>query len=203
MPISWPFSRSTSEQNTALNWVVVGLGNPGPKYAGTRHNIGFEIINRLADRANIVLDENRFNGVLGRGMVASVRTALVKPLTMMNLSGKTVAPLARFYKVPPERILVVYDDLDLPTARLRLRPKGGPGGHNGVRSIIEHLGSQEFPRLRIGIDRPPGRMASAAYVLQKFSPAEAEAMEDVYPQALAAIEALLEHGLDYAMNQFN
>lgn len=184
-------------------WLIVGLGNAGPKYAGTRHNVGFEVINRLSDSEHIRLDTSKFNAIFGRGSIEGVPLALVKPMTMMNLSGKAVAPLANFYKIPPEQVLVIYDDLDLPTGQLRLRYKGGPGGHNGMRSLIQHLGTKEFPRLRIGIDRPPGRMDPAAYVLQKFSQAEAEEMAHTYPRAADAVRLVLRDGIELAMNQVN
>ena len=121
----------------------------------------------------------------------------------MNLSGQAIAPIARFYKIPPERILVIYDDLDLPLARLRIRQKGGAGGHKGMISVAQHLGSKDFPRLRIGIDRPPGRMPVEAYVLQKFTPDQWTEMEIAYQKALDAIRDLLAHGVEHAMNTYN
>ena len=121
----------------------------------------------------------------------------------MNLSGEAVAPIARFYKVPPERILVAFDDVDLPTATLRLRPKGGAGGHKGMRSIIQHLGTDEFPRLRLGIGRPPGRMSVESYVLQKFKPDEWGEMQVTYQQGIKAIKTVFTNGINIAMNQFN
>jgi PTH1 family peptidyl-tRNA hydrolase len=141
--------------------------------------------------------------VIARGDLAGHHIALLKPQTYMNLSGEAVAPIARFYKVPPQNILVVFDDLDLPLAKLRLRPKGGAGGHNGMQSVIQQLGSSEFPRFRLGIGRPPGQMPAQAYVLQKFKPEEWEAMLITYRQALQALEVLLSQGLEQAMNQFN
>ena len=121
----------------------------------------------------------------------------------MNLSGEAVAAIARFYKVPPERILVAYDDLDLPLGALRLRPKGGAGGHNGMRSLIQHLGTQEFPRIRLGVGRPPGKMPGKAYLLQKFKPEEWEEMVVTYGRAAKAVEVIVTEGLDMAMNQYN
>ena len=132
-----------------------------------------------------------------------VNVALVKPQTYMNLSGEAVGPIARFYKVPPERVLVVYDELDLPPAVLKIRKKGGGGGHNGMKSVIQHLGTQEFPRIRLGIGRPPGRMPGQAYVLQKFKPDEWAAMVITYERTVDAIRAILADGLDTAMNKFN
>jgi len=195
------FGRSNSAGPIA--WLIVGLGNPGRKYETTRHNAGFHVVDLLAAESNLSFDERRNKALLARGCLADQSVALVKPQTFMNLSGEAVGPLARFYKVPVERIVVIYDDLDLPTAQLRLRPKGGSGGHKGMTSIIQHLGSREFSRLRIGIGRPPGRMPVEAYVLQKFSEAEWAEMEQTYRLAVQAIHALLSDGLEAAMNQFN
>jgi PTH1 family peptidyl-tRNA hydrolase len=140
---------------------------------------------------------------MGRGELAGANVALVKPQTFMNLSGEAVGAVARFYKIPPEHILVAFDDVDLPVASLRLRPGGGAGGHKGMRSIIQHLGTEEFPRLRLGIGRPPGQMPVEAFVLQKFKRDEWEAMLATYERGVEAIKAVLTDGVDYAMNQFN
>ena len=186
-----------------VEWLLVGLGNPGKKYEATRHNVGFHILERLAQAEGLQFDESRHNALLARGRIADVPVALVKPQTYMNLSGEAIGPIARFYKLPAEHILVIYDDLDLPMARLRLRPQGGSGGHKGINSIIQHLGAQTFPRLRIGIGRPSGQMSAEAYVLQKFSADEWAAMAQTYQKALEAIRTLLTHGFEYAMNHFN
>lgn len=182
----------------------MGLGNPGPKYAHTRHNAGWHLLDTLVRQHNhFRFTEKRSKGLIARGNLAGVQVALVKPQTYMNLSGEAVGPIARFYKVPPERILVAYDDVDLPAATLRLRPKGGAGGHKGMQSLIRHLGSNQFPRLRLGIGRPPGQMPVEAYVLQKFKPDEWQAMVEVYERAAIAVKAILTEGIDRAMNQFN
>ena len=186
-----------------VEWLLVGLGNPGKKYEATRHNVGFHILERLAQAEGLQFDESRHNALLARGRIADVPVALVKPQTYMNLSGEAIGPIARFYKLPAEHILVIYDDLDLPMARLRLRPQGGSGGHKGINSIIQHLGAQTFPRLRIGIGRPLGQMSAEAYVLQKFSADEWAAMAQTYQKALEAVRALLTYGFEYAMNHFN
>ncbi len=186
-----------------IEWLIVGLGNPGKKYAQTRHNVGFHIVDRLAETAGFVFDRQKHQAMLARGKLDGVSVMLVKPQTFMNLSGKSVAPLARFYKIPPERIFVIFDDLDLPTARLRIRLKGGAGGHKGMRSIINLLGTQEFPRMRIGIGRPPGQMPVEAYVLQAFSPAEWEEMVVTYTRAVDAIRTVITEGVETAMNKFN
>jgi PTH1 family peptidyl-tRNA hydrolase len=184
-------------------WLIVGLGNPGKKYEETRHNVGFHVVDRLAEKEGLVFDESRTKALIARGRIGSTPVALVKPQTFMNLSGEAVGPVARFYKVQAAQVLVIYDDLDLPTAQFRLRPKGGSGGHKGMTSLIQHLGTQDFPRLRIGIGRPPGQMPVEAYVLQNFSPAERTEIEQTYQKAQEAILSLLDQGLSYAMNHFN
>lgn len=187
-----------------VEWLIVGLGNPGQKYIDTRHNAGWHLLDTIVrDNTYFRFDEKRHKGLVARGELAGVNVALVKPQTFMNLSGEAVAPIAHFYKVPPGRIIVAFDDVDLPPATLRLRPKGGAGGHKGMLSIIQHLGSEDFPRLRLGIGRPPGQMPVEAYVLQKFKPDEWAAMRIVYERGVEAIKAILMYGLDYTMNQFN
>lgn len=187
-----------------VEWLIVGLGNPGQKYLDTRHNAGWHLLDTIVrDNPNFRFDENRNKGLIARGELAGVRVALVKPQTFMNLSGESVGPIARFYKVPPEQILVAFDDLDLPTATLRLRPKGGAGGHKGMLSLIQHLGTENFPRVRLGIGRPPGPMPVEAYVLQKFKPEEWTVMVVTYERGVEAIKTILTEGFDEAMNRFN
>ncbi len=187
--------------------MVVGLGNPGPRYAATRHNIGFQCLELLARRHNIALDKMQLKGMVGQGWVsrgdARAKVILVKPLTFMNLSGESVAPLARFYQVDPADMLVIHDDLDLESGKLRLRPGGSSGGQNGIKSIIEKLGTQEFGRARVGIGRPPGRMDPAAWVLQDFGPAEHELFAPLRERVVDAVEAWLFEGMTAAMNRFN
>ena len=187
-----------------VEWLIVGLGNPGRKYLETRHNAGWHLLDTIArEYADFQFNEKRSKGLIARGELAGVKVALVKPQTFMNLSGEAVGPIAHFYKIPSERILVAFDDLDLPLAKLRLRPKGGAGGHKGMHSVIQHLGTQQFPRIRLGIGRPPGRMPVEAYVLQKFKPNEWDAMLLTYKQGVEAVKAVLTEGIDRAMNQFN
>ncbi len=183
--------------------LVVGLGNPGPKYAHTRHNVGFRVVDLLAKRHGVSFSPNRWQAMTARCQVDEVPCLLVKPMTYMNLSGEAVGPLARFYKVPPEAILLVYDDMDLPLGTLRMRPKGSPGGHKGVASVIQHLGTTEIPRLRIGIGRPPGGMDPAAYVLAPFSEEEEAIIAGVVENAADAVECWLTKGLEAAMNWVN
>lgn len=206
MPVSFPlFGRSAKEKAAGpVEWLIVGLGNPGQKYVDTRHNAGWHLLDTIIrDQPHFRFDENRNKALIARGELVGVRVALVKPQTFMNLSGESVAPLARFYKVPPECILVALDDVDLPAATLRLRPKGSAGGQKGMRSIIQHLGTEEFPRLRLGIGRPPGQMPVEAYVLQKFKSEEWEAMLATYQRGAEAVKMILTAGIVEAMNQFN
>ncbi|PKO22019.1 MAG: aminoacyl-tRNA hydrolase [Chloroflexi bacterium HGW-Chloroflexi-1] len=188
--------------------MIVGLGNPGPEYARNRHNIGFQVVDLLAERHGMAFDKFQKRARLAIGNIvlpdgAAWRVLLAKPMTYMNVSGEAVSSLAAFYKIAPADILVVCDDLDLPVGRIRLRAGGGSGGQRGVQSIISRLGAQEFPRLRVGIGRPPGQMDAAAYVLQNFSPEQESEMAFVRPKAADAIEVWLAQGVETAMNQFN
>jgi peptidyl-tRNA hydrolase, PTH1 family len=187
--------------------MIVGLGNPGPEYARSRHNVGFQVIDLLAARHRLGFDKAQKRARVAQGPLTlagwSGRVLLAKPITYMNASGEAVGPLAKFYKVAPGDILVVFDDLDLPVGRLRLRPDGGSSGQKGVRSIIQSLGTESFPRLRVGIGRPPGQMDPADYVLQPFSAMQEEEMALVRMKAADAIEAWLAQGIGAAMNQFN
>ena len=148
-------------------YMIVGLGNPGREHSQNRHNIGFMTVDRLAEEHGIALGKVQSRAVIGSGRIAGRQVILAKPQTYMNRSGDAVGPLVAYYRVPPENVLVIYDELDLPLGALRLRPSGGSGGHNGMKSIINHLG-QDFPRLRLGVGRPAGRMEAADYVLQDF-----------------------------------
>jgi PTH1 family peptidyl-tRNA hydrolase len=189
---------------TETGWLlVVGLGNPGPKYAQNRHNAGFHCLDRLAAAHQMSFDTKRDKAEVALGRVTGRRAVLAKPQTYMNDSGLAVGALARFYKVEPAQVLVVYDDLDLPQGTLRLRPNGSAGGHRGMLSIIQHLGTRDFPRLRVGIGRPPGRMPPKAYVLQDFGEGEWVEMQEVYARAVAAIESFIVDGVKEAMNRFN
>ncbi len=183
--------------------LIVGLGNPGRAYRHNRHNVGFHCLDLLAARWQLSFDKKRARAELALGRVAGQKVILVKPQTFVNLSGEAVGAVARFYRVDPEQILVIYDDLDLPQGATRLRPGGGAGGHNGVRSIIKHLNTQTFPRLRVGIGRPPGRMEPKDYVLQDFGAQEREVMAEVYERAVDAVEVFVQEGIREAMNRFN
>jgi PTH1 family peptidyl-tRNA hydrolase len=184
-------------------YLIVGLGNPGPKYAANRHNVGFMCLERLAAAHSLTFDKRQKKAHVALGAIHGLRVVLALPQTFMNDSGQAVVPLAQFYQVPPERLLVVYDDLDLPPGTLRLRPEGGSGGHKGMQSIIEQLGSSDFARLRIGIGRPPGQMDAAAYVLQDFSADEVPLIGKALERAAAAIETWLVEGIVMAMSRHN
>ena len=183
--------------------LIVGLGNPGREYAQTRHNIGFQVVTRLAERHGLSFSRMQNEALIATGRIGDVRVVLAKPQTWMNESGKAVGPLVHFYKVELARLLVVYDDLDRPVGTLRLRSGGGSGGHRGMTSIITRLGTQDFSRLRVGIGRPPGRMDPAAYVLQPFGRDDEMLIDMARDRAVEAIECFLSEGIVTAMNRFN
>jgi PTH1 family peptidyl-tRNA hydrolase len=184
-------------------FLIVGLGNPGQAYRHNRHNVGFMVVDRLAKRLGMVFSRMESRALVTRGEHQGKRILIAKPRTYMNLSGQTVGALMRFYKVPFENLLVVYDDVDLPLGTMRMRPGGGSGGQKGMVSIIERLGGEDFPRLRLGIGRPPGRMEAADYVLQDFSSGDLEYMDQVMDQAVDAILIFVAEGLEAAMNRYN
>jgi PTH1 family peptidyl-tRNA hydrolase len=184
-------------------YLIVGLGNPGREYKSNRHNVGFMLIDKLASRLGVTFGRMESQALVTKTDYLERRLALAKPQTYMNLSGQAVSSLVRFYKVPLTNSLVVYDDVDLPMGTLRMRPSGGAGGHNGVVSILERLGTQEFPRLRIGISRPPGRLEAADYVLHDFSKEELEVLPDILDQAVGAVLTYITEGLEAAMTQYN
>jgi PTH1 family peptidyl-tRNA hydrolase len=183
-------------------YLIVGLGNPGRKYRGNRHNIGFMIADQLASGNGIQSSTVQNKAIVGDGRIANQRVILAKPQTYMNDSGNAVGPLANFYKVPPENIFVIYDELDLPFGTLRLREKGSAGGHNGMKSIIQHIG-QDFPRLRVGIGRPAGKMPPAAWVLQDFGKDDMPIVTDIISEAIRATETYLRGGIQLAMSRHN
>ncbi|MDD2420772.1 MAG: aminoacyl-tRNA hydrolase [Heliobacteriaceae bacterium] len=183
--------------------VIVGLGNPGREYAGTRHNVGFMVVDYLADRWGVSRFQARFRGLLAEAWLGTEKILLFKPQTFMNLSGQAVFDLVSFYKLKPADLLVVFDDLDLSTGRLRGRGRGGSGGHRGVESIIYLLGSEDFPRLKIGIGRPPDQRPAAAHVLTTFRPEEAFAMAGVIQRVADAVELWVKVGITEVMNRFN
>jgi len=183
--------------------LIVGLGNPGREHAENRHNIGWRIADRFVADQGWRFTKKQNDALVAFGSIGDGRAIVAKPQTFMNLSGRSVQPLAKFYKVPLDRILVVYDDLDLPFGAIRLREKGGAGGHNGMRSILDRLGTGDFPRLRVGIGRPPGRMDPADFVLRDFDPVEQAEILVVLDRAVKAIETFVAEGIRTAMNKFN
>jgi PTH1 family peptidyl-tRNA hydrolase len=182
---------------------VTGLGNLGRQYSHTRHNIGFMVVDRLVQRLGLSFTRVQLRALVTDGRYAGQRLLLAKPQTYMNDSGQAVGALARFYKVPLNCLIVVYDDVDLPFGTLRIRPGGGSAGQKGVASIIAALGTEDFPRMRMGVGRPPGGRVAAAYVLQEFSRAEAELLPEILERAADALLDFVTHGLERAMNRFN
>ena len=187
--------------------LIVGLGNPGPQYSRNRHNVGFQCVELLAQRHGLRLDKMQQRAMTGSGVIPCGgerhKVLLARPLTYMNSSGEAVAPLARYYGVEPPDILVIHDDLDMVSGKLRLRQGGSSGGQNGIKSIIERLGSADFARAKVGIGRPPGRMDPADYVLQNFSAAEEEVFTPLRERVCDAVECWLAEGIEAAMNRFN
>ncbi|TKY60914.1 Peptidyl-tRNA hydrolase [Spatholobus suberectus] len=168
-------STESKQKKEYLPWLIVGLGNPGKKYAATRHNVGFEMVDTIAAAEGISMSTVSFKALFGKGFIGDVPVILAKPQTFMNSSGESVGAIVSYYKIPLKQVLVIFDDLDLPFAKLRLLPKGGHGGHNGMKSVINHFkGNVGFPRLRIGIGRPPGKMDPVAFVLRLFTKQERE-----------------------------
>jgi PTH1 family peptidyl-tRNA hydrolase len=192
-----------TETNRPSPLLIIGLGNPGRGFRGNRHNVGFLIVDALAEDLGTRFSRVQANALVTDTRLEGIRLILAKPQTFMNNAGRSVGSLARFFKLPPEQILAVHDDLDLPLGALRLRPGGGSGGHRGLGSIVEHLGLAEFPRLRFGIGRPPGAMDPADFVLQDFSPSEEDLVAEGVQRAVACIRTFALHGIQTAMNQFN
>lgn len=185
------------------HYLIAGLGNPGRQYKMNRHNIGFLLLDHLALHLGATFSRVEFKAITTRTHFNSSLVLLAKPQTFMNLSGEAIATLGRYYKIPLDHLLVVYDDVDLPFGAIRLRPSGGSGGHKGMASIIERLGTQDIPRMRVGIGRPPGRMDAATYVLQDFSTSEREMLPEILQRGTEAILTFVRLGVDPAMNRFN
>lgn len=183
--------------------LIVGLGNPGPRYRGTYHNIGFEVVDELARRTGVSFGASPADALAARIRSAERDVLLVKPLTFMNLSGQAVGELQRFYKIEPADLLVVYDDVNLPPGRLRLRTGGSAGGHNGLKSVIEHVGSDAIPRLRVGVGRGDPRRDLASHVLARVSADEAEMLHEAAVLAADAVEVFIASGMLEAMNRYN
>ena len=185
-------------------FIIVGLGNPTNEYAGTRHNVGFDVIDQIADKYNISVTERKHRAFCGKGIIGGQKVILVKPQTYMNLSGESVRSVLDFYKVDVEtELLVIFDDISLDVGQLRIRKKGSAGGHNGIKNIIQHLGTNVFHRIKVGVGEKPKGYDLADYVLGHFSKGEKEQMEDGYKKAVNAVELMLQGEVDAAMNEFN
>lgn len=184
-------------------YIIAGLGNPTKEYEKTRHNAGFDAIDVLAEKHGIQITERKHKAFCGTGFIGGERVLLAKPQTFMNASGESLREAADFYKIRPEQVIVIYDDISLRVGQLRIRTKGSAGGHNGIKSIISHLGSQDFPRIKIGVGAKPDRMDLADYVLSRFSQTDRQMMEDAFQDAADAVEFMLADGADAAMNRYN
>ena len=184
-------------------YLIVGLGNPEPDYANTRHNMGFDSINKIARELNIDLKKTRFNAILGEGVVEGKKVFLVKPQTFMNNSGESVEAFVSFYKMPMENILVIYDDMDTEVGKIRVRAKGGAGSHNGMKSIINELNSEEFARIRVGIGKPKNEFDRIDYVIGRVSKEEQLKLQKGVDSARDAVIYWIENGIDNTMNKYN
>lgn len=183
-------------------YIIAGLGNPGKEYSGTRHNVGFDTIDCLVEKYNLKINKLKFNSIYWETQINGVKVMLVKPVTYMNRSGIAIAEIVNYYKVPLENLIVIYDDIDIPVGTLRIRPHGSGGTHNGMKSIISSLGNDNFPRIRIGIDRNPN-MDLADYVLQRFTIDERCKIDDIIKSASGAAQEIIKSNLDNAMQKYN
>jgi PTH1 family peptidyl-tRNA hydrolase len=197
------FPRGSGGAQTGPAWLVAGLGNPGPEYKDTRHNIGWWVLDELASRTTAKFRKAGDVAQIANADISGHAILLVRPITYVNRSGDAVRSLMRRHSVPPERLIVVYDDLNLDTARIRIRKQGGPGGHNGMKSIIASLGTEEFIRIRIGIGRPVASGGQSDYVLGKMRPEEREQVREAVKRAADAVETIISDGVDEAMTRFN
>lgn len=197
-------SGSAGNLHGKLTWIVAGLGNPGLEYENTRHNAGFLTMEELAKQCGAKLDQMKFKSDCGEAMLGEVRCLLMKPTTYMNLSGDAIAAAANFYKIPSEQVLVIYDDISLPPGKLRLRRKGSAGGHNGIKSIIAQLGTEEFPRIRVGVGAKPNPQYDLAdWVLSKFSEEDMKALQPALEHAADAAKKIVSGDMNGAMNLYS
>ncbi len=184
-------------------YLIAGLGNPTKEYDKTRHNVGFSVIDVLADRYRIDVSEKKHKALCGRGVIEGQKVLLLKPQTFMNLSGESIRAAADYYKIEPEEMIVIYDDISLDPGQLRIRLKGSAGGHNGIKNIIANLGTQDFPRIKVGVGAKPPRMDLADYVLSRFGAGEQKLMEEAFGEAAEAAVMMMTDGAERAMNHFN
>ena len=193
-----------NEGSTGRMVLIIGLGNPGSKYAGTRHNIGFDAVTALADECGIAMKTTECKGITGTGVIEGVKVKLVQPQTFMNNSGESVREASAFYKIPPEHILVIFDDVSLACGRLRIRRKGSDGGHNGIKSILYHLGSDAFPRIKLGVgEKPDPEWDLADWVLSNFTKTELTALREAADNACDAAERIVRGDIEQAMGLYN
>lgn len=183
--------------------IIAGLGNPGREYAPTRHNVGFDVIDVLADKYNINMNKLKFKGITGEGIIDGKKVLLIKPSTYMNNSGLSIREAINFYKVEMKDLLVIYDDIDIDFGSIRIRKKGSSGSHNGMKSIIYHLGVDTFPRIKIGIGKKPEGYDLADFVLSKFSQDERKIIDEAIKKAAEATDSFIKDGIDYCMNNYN
>ncbi len=184
-------------------YLIAGLGNPTREYEKTRHNVGFDTIDVLADKLGVSITERKHKALCGKAMIGTEKVLLIKPQTFMNLSGESVRDAADFYKIDPAHIIIIYDDISLEPGQLRIRTKGSAGGHNGIKNIIAQLGSQDFPRVKVGVGAKPDRMDLAAYVLSRFSQTDRTLMEEAFRDGADAVEMMIREGAAAAMNRYN
>ncbi|NMM62158.1 aminoacyl-tRNA hydrolase [Clostridium sp. P21] len=182
-------------------FLIVGLGNIGKQYEHTRHNVGFDVIDLVSSKYNISINREKFKGVYGEGNIASEKVILLKPSTYMNLSGESIREIVNFYKISNEKIIILYDDISLEVGRLRIREKGSAGGHNGIKSIIANLGTDVFPRIKVGVGQPKSELVS--HVLGKFNLEDREKISKVFDASADAVEYMIRYGIVEAMNKFN
>ena len=184
-------------------YIIVGLGNPEPEYSRTRHNMGFQTINHITEKKHITVNKEKFQGMYGTGMIGEEKVILVKPQTYMNLSGDCLIQFCQFYKIQPNKLIVIYDDMDIPVGKIKIRKQGSAGSHNGMKSVISRLGTEEFIRIRIGIGRPEQAYETIHYVIGSVPEEEWKQLDIATKKAAEAVEMILTKGLDQAMNQYN
>ena len=191
-------------KSAGVSWLIVGLGNVGDKYEGTRHNVGFQVADELAERAGVPVQRLKYRALTGQAEIGGVRVLLMKPVTFMNLSGEAVRPAADFYKIAPDHILVLSDDVALPVGKIRVRAKGSAGGHNGLKNIIQHLGTDQFPRVKVGVgEKPHPDYDMADWVLGRFQGEDRKAIGAAVKRAADAVECLIREGPERAMSRYN
>ncbi|MDD3765567.1 MAG: aminoacyl-tRNA hydrolase [Eubacteriales bacterium] len=197
------FPRFLSKNNLDSPYLIAGLGNPGKKYIDTRHNVGFDMLDVIASANGIKVSKIKFKALFGVGKIKGKDVILAKPQTYMNLSGESIREIAHYYKIPPEQIIIIYDDVAIDLGRIRIRKKGSAGGHNGMKNIIYHLKTEDFPRIRIGVGGPGSQEDISDYVLGRFSKKEIAVLTNTAKDMPAVIDAIIEYGMDSAMNKYN